>query len=96
MIVESDRYLGSPQWSPDGNTLYFISARDDGCGIWGRRLDSKTKEGRGEPFRLFQPRGVYRLNVPADSAAIAVAKNKFVFYMATVTGNIYMAAPKTR
>jgi Tol biopolymer transport system component len=96
LIVESDRYLGSPQWSPDGNTLYFISTRDDGCGIWGRRLAPKTKDGRGEPFRLFQPRGVYRLNVPVDSAAMAVARNKFVFFMATVTGNIYMAAPKTR
>jgi hypothetical protein len=32
-----------PQFSPDGNTVYFTSARDGCLCIWGQRLDPATK-----------------------------------------------------
>lgn len=40
----------SPQWSPDGNLLFFLSERDDWRCIWAQRLDPATREPqRGKP-----------------------------------------------
>ena len=95
VIFESSRYLGSPVWSPNGRILYFISEQDGRACVWGRRLDPDTKTPRGDQFALYHShKSLYQLNVPPGDAALAVAENKLVFFMGTVTGNIYMATPK--
>jgi Tol biopolymer transport system component len=38
-----------PQFSPDGNTIYFTSTRDGYLCIWTQRLDPKTKRPLGGP-----------------------------------------------
>jgi Tol biopolymer transport system component len=96
-IIEDDRYLGSPQWSPDGRTLYFLSERDGWCCIWGRRLDPITKRPAGDVFPAYHAhQSQFLLNVPPGSGTLGVAKDKMVFYMGMITGNIYMATPKKR
>jgi Tol biopolymer transport system component len=39
-----------PQFSADGNTLYFTSTRDGNLCIWAQRLDPATKHPLGPPF----------------------------------------------
>jgi hypothetical protein len=39
-----------PQFSADGNTVYFTSTRDGFLCIWAQRLDAKTKHPLGPPF----------------------------------------------
>jgi DNA-binding winged helix-turn-helix (wHTH) protein/Tol biopolymer transport system component len=39
-----------PQFSADGNTLYFTSTRDGNLCIWAQRLDPLTKHPLGPPF----------------------------------------------
>src|SRR3984885_13026648 len=39
-----------PQFSADGNTVYFTSTRDDYLCIWAQRLDPVTKHPLGMPF----------------------------------------------
>ncbi len=39
-----------PQFSPDGNTVYFTSTRDGYLCIWAQRLDPVTKHELGPPF----------------------------------------------
>jgi Tol biopolymer transport system component/DNA-binding winged helix-turn-helix (wHTH) protein len=39
-----------PQFSPDGNTLYFTSTRDGYLCVWSQRLDPATKHPLGSPF----------------------------------------------
>jgi DNA-binding winged helix-turn-helix (wHTH) protein len=39
-----------PQFSPDGNTLYFTSTRDGYLCIWAQRLNPATKHPLGPPF----------------------------------------------
>jgi Tol biopolymer transport system component len=39
-----------PQFSPDGNTVYFTSTRDGYLCIWAQRLDPVTKHPLGPPF----------------------------------------------
>ena len=97
LIVESDRYLGSPQWSPDGRTLYFLSEKDGHCCVWGIPLDPATKETEGEPFAFYHAHEAgHQLNVPPGNATLGVARNKIIFYLGSVGGNIYTAAPKAR
>jgi DNA-binding winged helix-turn-helix (wHTH) protein/Tol biopolymer transport system component len=39
-----------PQFSPDGNTVFFTSTRDGSLCIWAQRLDPATKHPLGQPF----------------------------------------------
>jgi eukaryotic-like serine/threonine-protein kinase len=39
-----------PQFSADGNTVYFTSTRDEYLCIWAQRLDPMTKHPLGSPF----------------------------------------------
>ena len=39
-----------PQFSPDGNTIYFTSTRDGYLCIWAQRLDPVTKHPLGPPY----------------------------------------------
>jgi dipeptidyl aminopeptidase/acylaminoacyl peptidase len=41
-----------PQFSPDGNTVYFTSTRDGSLCIWAQRLDPATKHPLGQPPRF--------------------------------------------
>ena len=44
---------GHTWWSPDGNTLYFLSLRDDYRCIWAQSLDPATKQPQG-PLKAVQ------------------------------------------
>jgi DNA-binding winged helix-turn-helix (wHTH) protein/Tol biopolymer transport system component len=49
--VTDGRYIDDkPQFSPDGNTVYFTSTRDGYLCIWAQKLDPVTKRPVGEPF----------------------------------------------
>lgn len=51
IAVTDGRYSDDkPQFSPDGNTVYFTSTRDGYLCIWAQRLDPVTKHPVGAPF----------------------------------------------
>ena len=51
VVVTDGRYNDDkPQFSPDGNTVYFTSSRDGYFCIWAQRLDPATKRPVGEPI----------------------------------------------
>ena len=49
-VTDGGHYDDKPQFSPDGNTIYFTSTRDGYLCIWGQKLDPATKRPVGEPF----------------------------------------------
>jgi DNA-binding winged helix-turn-helix (wHTH) protein/Tol biopolymer transport system component len=49
-VTDGTHNDGGPQFSPDGNTAYFISTRDGYDCIWAQRLDPATKRPVGEAF----------------------------------------------
>jgi Tol biopolymer transport system component len=50
IAVTDGRYSDDkPQFSPDGNTVYFTSTRDGYLCIWAQRLDPRTKRPLGDP-----------------------------------------------
>jgi Tol biopolymer transport system component len=81
------------RWSPDGNTVYFISHRDRYRCIWAQRLNPATKDPVGEPFAIYHDHGA-RLSMQAlvDTGAVGldVARDKIVFTQVERTGNIWL------
>jgi eukaryotic-like serine/threonine-protein kinase len=49
-VTDGQHMDDKPQFSADGNTVYFTSTRDRFLCIWAQRLDPKTKHPVGPPF----------------------------------------------
>jgi eukaryotic-like serine/threonine-protein kinase len=49
-VTDGQHSDDKPQFSADGNTVYFTSTRDDYLCIWAQRLDPVTKHPLGSPF----------------------------------------------
>jgi eukaryotic-like serine/threonine-protein kinase len=85
-----------PQWSPQGDTLYFPSERDGSRSLWGQRLDPATHRPAGAPFAVRRFREGQRGSMvsvtqsPSAVIGFAVAADKIVYSLTQVTGNIWM------
>jgi WD40 repeat protein len=49
-VTDGKHMDDKPQFSADGNTVYFTSTRDRFLCIWAQRLDPKSKHPVGPPF----------------------------------------------
>ena len=80
-----------PRWSPDGQTIYFISERDGFRCIWAQRLDA-SKHPVGGAVPVFHAHEARRsmLNVQMGALEISVARDRIVFNMQERAGNIWM------
>lgn len=81
-----------PRWSPDGNSVYFMSERDGYRCIWAQRLDA-SKQPSGAAVPIFHAHEARRslLNIQAGNLQMSVARDKIVFNMSEQSGNIWMA-----
>ena len=96
-LAEADHYLGAPAWSPNGRWLYFLSEKGERTSLRAQELDPRTKKPVGPERELYvsaEPRN--KLNFPKGNGAIGVAADRIIFTVTEVTGNIYMATPRTR
>ena len=96
-ISTGDDYSDKPRWSPDGSLLYYTSDRDGHICIYAQPLDPRSKQPRGDPLEVYHSHDV-RLsmsNVGSIWLEIDVARDKLVFGMAELTGNIWMLEPAT-
>ena len=59
-LTNGDYQDNKPQFSPDGNTIYFTSNRDGPICLWALRLDP-TKHPLGDPFVVQHFLGVQRI-----------------------------------
>lgn len=77
-------------WSPDGNTLYFLSERDGFRCIRAQRLDPVSKRPVGPPLDIYHFHQARRSLTSGDPIAngFQVAVDKAVFALAETTGNI--------
>jgi Tol biopolymer transport system component len=97
-VTSGEFHDNKPRWSPDGNLIYFTSTRDGfGC-IWAIRLDPATKRPVGEPFEV---RHFHRTRLSMSVSALAgyelsVARDKLVFELTEITGNIWILEPTRR
>ena len=80
-----------PRWSPDGNTIYFVSDRDGHIAILSQRLDPQNKHPLGKPTTLYVFSSSLRF--PENMLWISVAQDKIVFSLEERTGSIWMLRP---
>lgn len=73
-------------WSPDGQTLYFTSARDGHTCLWAQRLDASSHRPVGEAFAVqhFHGRASYHQN------GWSAAAGRIVVVLNERTGSIWM------
>jgi Tol biopolymer transport system component len=93
-IAVTDALSGviQPDWSPDGNLIYFLSSQDGLQCIWAQRLDPSTKRPVGSPFEIHHFSSSRRSlnNLLGSDISLSVASDKLVFSMGERTGNIWM------
>jgi Tol biopolymer transport system component len=85
----SSCYENEPRWSPSGNLLYFISARDGPNCIWAQLLDPVSKRPIGGAFAVYHLHDA-RLNL----ARITSVPGRIVFAREEETGSIWLAEPQ--
>ena len=90
--VTGEHRHDKPEWSPDGNLLYFTSDRDGFQCIWAQRLTS-AKQPVGPPLEIYHSHSARRslTNVGVKPLELAVGPDKLVFTQGEITGNIWMA-----
>jgi hypothetical protein len=90
-IAVTDRYGGfMPSWSPDGSLLYFFSGRDDFACLWSQPLDPHTRRPVGAPLAVQHFHDARRHARITGGPITAVGRDRVVFSLADVTGNIWM------
>jgi Tol biopolymer transport system component/DNA-binding winged helix-turn-helix (wHTH) protein len=91
-VTDGEYEDDKPQFSPDGNTVYFTSTRDGYLCIWARRLDPMTKHPLGPPFAFehfhnSEGRGGAYLLFTSD---LTVARDKILINLPQVNHDIWM------
>jgi serine/threonine protein kinase len=81
-------------WSPDGNTLYFLSQRDGFPCIWAQALDSATKRPTGTARAVKHFHGQLRITeAGAAQFGYAVTADRLYLPLLETRGNIWLAEP---
>ena len=80
-----------PQWSPDGNTIFFTSTRDGFLCVWAQRLEPKTKRTVGQPFPVqhFHDAQWWVSSRYAFRCELYVARDKIVNNLLGWSGDIW-------
>ncbi len=90
-IADRQGWSNKPRWSPDGNLVYFVSRRDGYYCLWAQRVSLGTRQPLEAPFNVahFHQSHLSMMNVAEAPLEISVAKDKIVFNLSELTGNIW-------
>jgi Tol biopolymer transport system component/DNA-binding winged helix-turn-helix (wHTH) protein len=81
-----------PQFSADGNTVYFTSTRDGYLCIWAQRLDPVTKHPLGSPvaFEHFHNSAGHDASINQIASDLTVAHDKMLINLPEIHSAIWM------
>lgn len=96
-VTDGSTFDDKPRWSPDGRMIYFTSDRDGFRCLWAQRLEPTTRRPAGPPLPVYHFHTARRslLNTGVFKLEIAVARDKIVFNIGEITGNIWLAQVNT-
>jgi Tol biopolymer transport system component len=91
-LTNGDAWESSPQWSPDGKLVYYISTRDGFRCVWAQRLDF-ARNPSGPAFPVYHAHSARRAPaiLPFNSTDLFVAHNQIVLSLGELTGEIWSA-----
>ena len=91
-ITDGTTHDTTPVWSPDEQLVYFGSERDGHQCIWAQRVAAKTKSPAGPPFGVahFHSAAHRIQNLGTVQRAMAISRDRLVFPMDELTGNIWL------
>jgi Tol biopolymer transport system component len=91
-ITDGQAWDDKSRWSPDGNSMYFVSERDGFRCIWRQPLASATKRPVGSPVNVihFHEARLSLRNVEMGPLAIQVTRDKLIVSLGERTGNIWL------
>jgi Tol biopolymer transport system component len=92
-VTDGTSFNDTPQWSPDGNLIYYFAQRDGSRCLWAQRLHPATKQPAGPPFAVkhLHERQRSAGGVSLASLDLAVSRDKIVFNMTELWANIWSA-----
>jgi eukaryotic-like serine/threonine-protein kinase len=81
-----------PQFSADGNTVYFTSTRDGYLCIWAQKLDPVTKHPQGSPFAYehFHNSAGHDASINQAASDLSVARNKILINLPEIHPAIWI------
>ena len=81
-----------PQFSADGNTVYFTSTRDGYLCIWAQRLDPVTKHPLGSPvaFEHFHNSAGHDASLNQIASDLTVARDKMLINLPEIHSAVWM------
>jgi Tol biopolymer transport system component/DNA-binding winged helix-turn-helix (wHTH) protein len=90
-ITDGKQWDDKPRWSPDGNTIYYLSERRGFFNVWGVHFDPLKGQPQGEPFQVttFE---TPTLMIPKHIVSIefSLSEGRLVLPMAQTSGNIWI------
>ena len=91
-LTSGDYNDRKPQFSPNGNLVYFTSNRDGSTCLWALRLDKTTKRPLGDPFVIQHFHGSQRIyrSVWSYHMEVNVARDKIVTNLDEMHSDIWM------
>jgi hypothetical protein len=91
-VTDGQHSDDKPQFSADGNTVYFTSTRDDYLCIWAQRLDPVTKHPVGSPFAYehFHNTAGRAAVFDPGSCDLSVARDKILINLPEIRSEIRM------
>jgi Tol biopolymer transport system component len=92
-VTDGRTFDDAPRWSPDGDLLYYFSDQDGSRCIWAQPLESATKKPVGPPVPVkhLHSRQHSVAGVDLIRLDLFVVRDKIVFTMGEMRGNIWMA-----
>lgn len=91
-VTDGSHSDDKPQFSADGNTVYFTSTRDGYLCIWAQKLDPVTKHPLGSPFAYehFHNSAGHDASTNQAASDLSVARDKILINLPEIRPAIWM------
>jgi Tol biopolymer transport system component/DNA-binding winged helix-turn-helix (wHTH) protein len=90
-ITDGKGWADKPRWSPDGNTIYYVSSRSGFFNVWGVRFDPAEGRPVGEPFQVTNfDNPCLRVPEEISPVELSLTQNRLTLTMAEISGSLWM------